>query len=165
MAFLGTRFIGALAAGVLGLLYSVFAAADEIPGELQAMLEKAEVFELLSVSPARLQEKTGDEFYFHGWKVLGRTRVKDPEERRKLVEAFRSGVEENQGIGAACFKPRHGIRVANRGKTADFVICFECYRVQVFVDDRGQNGLLVTRSPEPVFNGALREARLPLSEN
>lgn len=144
-------------------LFSSAAAAVGLPAELEAMLEKGERFELLSIRPARI-EKTDGAFHFHGWEVLGRTWVKDPALRKKLVAAFRTGVEENPGIGAACFRPRHGIRVVERGKTTDFIICFECYQVQVYADDRPQKSVLVTRSPEAMFNEALREARLPLAD-
>src|SRR5262249_20104969 len=116
------------------LIASASARADKFPEDLQAILEKAEQFELLSLSPERLKEKPADAF--HGWKVLGKTTVKDAEARKKLIVAFKKGVEANTGIAAACFNPRHGIRVTHDGKTTDFVVCFECFQVQVFVGDK-----------------------------
>ena len=101
---------------------------NKIPDDLQTMLEKAEQFELLSISPYPPKEKPADAF--HGWEVLGKTTVKDAEVRKKLVAAFKKGVEANAGITADCFSPRHGIRVTRDGKTADFVICFECRRLR-----------------------------------
>src|SRR5215470_6841582 len=112
------------------LMASGSASADKIPAKLLALLEKGEQFELLSLSPDRPKEKPKDAF--HGWEVLGRTTVKNAEARKTLVAAFNKGVEDNKGIVAACFNPRHGIRVTHDGKTADFVICFECYQVQAF---------------------------------
>jgi hypothetical protein len=135
---------------------------NKIPDELQAILEKAEQFELLSLSPDRPQEKPRDAF--HDWKILGKTTVKDAEARQKLVAAFKKGVEDNKGIAAACFNPRHGIRVTHDGKTSDFVICFECYQVQVFVGDKQEKGFLITDSPTSAFDGILKEANIPLAE-
>jgi hypothetical protein len=135
---------------------------NKIPDELRAILEKAEQFELLSLSPDRPQEQP--KVAFHGWKVLGKTTVKDAETRRKLVTAFKKGVAENNGIVAACFNPRHGIRVTADGKTVDFVICFECDQVQAFVGDKKEPGFLITDSPQAVFDGVLKEARVPLPE-
>jgi hypothetical protein len=143
---------------------SVSAAENDnrIPDDLRATLEKADQFELLSLSPDRPQEKPKDAF--HGWKILGKTTVKDAETRKKLIAAFKKGVEDNKGTAAACFNPRHGIRVTQDGKTADFVICFECFRVQVFVGDKSEKGFLITDSPTGAFDGVLKEAKVPLAE-
>src|SRR5262245_10421401 len=71
---------------------------NKIPAEARAILEKAEQIELLSIDPERPKEKPKDDF--HGWKVLGRTVVKDAEVRKKLLAAFQKGVEENKGEAA-----------------------------------------------------------------
>jgi hypothetical protein len=148
---------------LFGFLLPAAAAAVELPADLRETLEKGERFELLSIRPARVERAEGA-FNFHGWEVIGRTWVRDPALRKKIVAAFRAGVEENQGLGASCFRPRHGIRVTQKGRVTDFIVCFECYRTQVYVDDRPQKSVLVTRSPEGVFNESLKEAKLPLSD-
>ncbi len=144
-------------------LFSTAAGAVELPAELEEMLQKGERFELLSIRPTRIEKAQGAA-NFHGWEVIGRTWIRDAGLRKKLVAAFKAGVEENIGIGAACFRPRHGIRVQSRGRTTDFIICFECYQTQVYVDDRPQKSVLVTRTPETVFNESLKEVKLPLSD-
>ena len=135
---------------------------NKIPEDLRAILEKSEQFELLSLSPELLQEKPKDGF--HGWKVLGTTTVKDAETRQKLVVAFKKGVEENKGVAAACFQPRHGIRVTHDGKTVEFVICFECFHVRAFAGDKDRKGFFITNSPQAAFDGVLKEAKVPLPE-
>ena len=106
---------------------------SKIPERPRAALEKADQFELLSIDPDRQQEKPKDDF--HGWKVLGRTQIKDADTRKKLVAALQKGVGENDGTVANCFNPRHGIRATHEGKTMDFVICFECLQVQVYAEE------------------------------
>jgi hypothetical protein len=150
-----------LALSIAGPLTIAAEEPNKIPSDLQTALEKAEQFELLSISPDRLKEKPADAF--HGWKVLGKTTVKDAV-RQKLVTDFKKGVEANKGIVAACFNPRHGIRVTHGGKTADFVICFECYQVQAYVGDKPVGGFLITDLPQETFNIVLKEAKIPLSE-
>jgi hypothetical protein len=90
--------------------------------------------------------------------------VKVAEDRNRLATAFKKGVAENKGIVANCFNPRHGIRVTHDGKTVDFVICFECFQVQAFVDDKPVSGFLITDSPAAEFNGVLKDAKVPLAE-
>lgn len=145
------------------LLIPLAAIAGELPAPLQAALEKGGEFHLFSIRPARV-ETTPGALHFHGWEVIGRTSIRDEDQRKKLVAAFENGVKENQGIGAACFRPRHGIRISEPGKTTDFIICFECFQVQVVVDGLPQKAVLVTRTPEPAFNEALKRAKLPLSD-
>ena len=101
---------------------------------------------------------------FHGWKVLGKTTVKDAEVRKRLVAAFLQGVAENEGVSAGCFNPRHGIRMVHDGRTIDLVICFECYQVAAYVGDTRVPGCLITRSPQPTFGGVLKDAKVPLPE-
>src|SRR5262249_5043568 len=52
---------------------------------------------------------------FHGWKVIGKTKINDPDVRRRLIAALEKGVEENKGDSMKCFDPRHGIRVTRDG--------------------------------------------------
>jgi hypothetical protein len=131
---------------------------NHIPTGARETLEHADQFELLSLSPEHLREPA--KIDFHGFKVLGQIYIKDAAVRRKLVLAFERGVRENDGVIAACFNPRHGIHVVHNGKTADFVICFECRQVHAYGDDGGE--FLISDSPQPVFDGVLREAHVPL---
>ena len=126
------------------------------------VLEKAEQIELLSLNPERPQEKPKDGF--HGWKVLGKTTVKDADTRKKLIAAFKEGVAKNDGTAALCFNPRHGIRATHDGKTAEFVICFECLHGQTYLGDKQLKGFLTTSFPEKAFNKILTDAKVPLPE-
>jgi hypothetical protein len=135
---------------------------DKIPEPARTALQEAEQFELLSLDPRRRQEKPTS--HFHGWKVLGKTLIADGPTRKKLLLALNKGVKENEGMVAACFNPRHGIRVTHQGKTIDFVICFECFQVDMYVAEKKEKGFLTTGSPQPAFDEALRAANIPLAE-
>jgi hypothetical protein len=127
------------------------------------VLEKAENFELLSLEPERLEEVPKDSF--QGWKVLGKKTIDTSEIRKKIVDALEKGVVENQGgVTVKCFNPRHGIRVTHNGKTADFVICFQCLQVHVYMDGGAEQMFLVSSSPTETFNKVLKDAGVPLPE-
>jgi hypothetical protein len=135
---------------------------EGIPADARAILEKAARFELLSLDP-----KTHDEdptIGFHGWKVLGKAVVDDAAIAKKLVVALKQGAEESDGAAAGCFHPRHGIHVTHNGKSADFVICFECLSVNLYVTENAEDGFQITRSPQPVFDEVLKKAGVPLAE-
>ena len=161
-----------VAVSVLGLLafppFSQGQVQIKLAGVTREMLEKAEKFELISLDPSRSADKPKDTF--HGWKVLGRTVVKDAETRKQLVAALRKGIEENTRGGDAmtlanCFDPRHGVRVTDGDKSVELVICFRCYQIQVYVDGfRLQGGLMpTTKTQQAVFDQALQRARVPLA--
>lgn len=162
------RFALALALSCLPTLVASGADDNKIPADVQAALDKAESFELYSLDPSREpgepgkdEEKKDDTTKFQGWKVLGKTTVAK-EDRAKLVTALQDSVKENTGIVAACFIPRHGIRVKHDKKVFDIVICFQCFSANTFVDDQRSDGFLVTGTPQPAFDKVLKDAKVPL---
>jgi hypothetical protein len=139
---------------------------NRIPEVVDRLFEKAETFELYSLDPdfkfAREGKDAGGKDAFHGWKVLGKTEVKGEKERQRLADALRLGAEDNFGMVAACFIPRHGIRLKGGGKTVDVVICFQCLSAEVYVDDKRDKGFLTTGDPQPAFDTVLKAAGVPL---
>ena len=146
---------------VIGLSAQVTAQDNKIPDQAREILEKASQFELLSIGHGPSTKKPAEDF--RGWTVIGKTTVEDPDTRNRLVAALEKGVEENKGDSMKCFNPRHGIRVTHDGKTADFVICFECFQVMVYVAGEREQRFLITASPAPVFNQTLQHAKVPLA--
>ena len=148
---------------VIGLSAQVAGQDNKIPDQARAILEKARQFDLLSIGHDPSPKKPAEDF--HGWPVLGKTTIKDPNTRKQLVAALEKGVEENKGDVMKCFNPRHGIRVTHGGMTADFVICFECFQAEVFVAGEKERRFLITDSPAPVFNQTLQQANVPLTRD
>ena len=133
---------------------------NKVPDDVKAALDKADTFELYSLDPGKGEAvKDG----FHGWKVLGKTTVKDADTRKQIVAALAKGAEENDGRAAKCFEPRHGIRVIRDGKTTDLVICFACLQVRTYQGDKDGAGFLTTASPQATFDKMLKAADVPLA--
>jgi Protein of unknown function (DUF1559) len=132
----------------------------EIPAAAKAILDTAESLELLSLD--LLTPDDNPKGTFHGWKVLGKKAIDKAEVRKSLVLVFEKGVAEYKEMGKKCFLPRHGIRVKHAGKVADFVICFECNNVRVYVDGGVETEFLVSDSPAKTFNNILKDAGVKL---
>jgi hypothetical protein len=152
---------------LLGSHVVIHAAEDEadstkkytmLPPDAQAIFDKAELVELLSLDPDAEEEKPKEAF--HDWKVLGKCLVKNGEERKALRAAIYKGVTENNGA-AGCFHPRHGLRAVHAGKTVEMVICYECFWMQVYVGDNVQ-AVWTGNSPQRLLNRILRDAKVPL---
>lgn len=144
---------------------SACAPRNQLPPGTKAVLEAAESFELLSLDPIPIadQEPAADVNApappdFHGFKILGQATIEEPKQREALRYAFEQGVVEHDGSVAACFNPRHGLRATVNEKIHDFVICFECRQVEHYVDGAVTEQFLISNSPSPVFDQALRQA-------
>jgi hypothetical protein len=146
---------------VIGLSAQVAGQENKIPDQARAILENASQFELFSIGHAPSPKNPAEDF--HRWPVIGKTTIKDPDTRKRLIAALEKGVEENKGDVMKCFNPRHGIRVTHGGMTADFVICFECYQAVVYIASEKERRFLITDSPAPVFNQTLQRANIPLA--
>ena len=137
--------------------------------EVLAILESPDTFELVSVSPyahhpgRRLRGRRIQRYV-----QLGRTSI--PEADRSLVlAAIFDGVRQHSGIGANCFNPRHALHVVKDGAEVDFVICFECFQIEVYApdvedDERGYDVLFTNRAASDILNRILSEAGVPQPE-
>lgn len=127
-----------------------------MPGAAWDALTTADQLELYSLKPDDIAGNL-DRFT-----VLGKTTVSNSQQRVKLRDALQSGVRQSDGTMYRCFNPRHGIRVTKNGVVTDFVICFECGRVQVWRGDQRLAYFAVTKSPQPAFDAVLNAAGVPL---
>jgi hypothetical protein len=144
---------------VCALPSTVQGADNKLPEAALAVLSRATDFELLSLDPGSEERSPKDGF--HGYKVLGKTAVKDALVQKRLVKSFAKGMAGDIAP-AKCFNPRHGIRATRDGKTVELVICFECSQFDLY-DASGEEGkrLLVNQTPEPAFDKVLNDAGLP----
>jgi hypothetical protein len=120
--------------------------------------------EVLSLNPSlRHGYAVNSTNVFHGFSVLGSAKVSTAAEKKLLMSALASAVRENEGVAAACFNPRHGIRITKGDKVVDIVICFECASARCYGINDGM-GFLLTSSASPAFDAFLSRNNIPLAE-
>ena len=137
--------------------------------------EEVDQFVLYSIdgSDAPHDEALTDAELFHGWPVLGQTEVTSVATRNELMKALEIGVmytEEGRlgssgRIGAPSdgnFSPRCAIRVVKGEQITEYLICFECSHVHIYIDGQFVMDMSITESPRDVFDRALTKAGLPL---
>jgi hypothetical protein len=146
------------------------AQGNHLPDSVKSVLADAERFELMSIDP-ELPQYTQDASghwsaagtnapearkYFHGYRVLKTSVVSNPNTRKQLVTALDDAVERSNMMERdLCFNPHHAIRAVRAGKTADFVICFECQTVESYLDGSHAGSAAITRDPASMFDAAL----------
>lgn len=99
---------------------------------------------------------------FKGYPVLGKVEVTDPDKRKEITESLKKGLAKSDGKMAKCFWPRHAIRVVEKGRTIDYVICFECYQLETYKED-AKTVKPITKEPQQVLNRHLTDAGVPLA--
>lgn len=138
------------------------ATVNKLPPRASEALHNATTFELFSLEPGD-GENEPDSSNFHGWKILGSLKITDNDMRSRILNAFEAGIAENDGSVAACFDPRHGIRVTHQEEQHDFVICFRCHSGEWYTNDKMSEVFLLTDSPQPIFDRTLKEASVTLA--
>jgi hypothetical protein len=134
------------------------------PGKELRALDDADRFELFSLDPSmRGWPATPGQSLFNGYRVLGSTIVSDPQTRTEIGAALKAGIRDSNGDEAACFDPRHGIRVTHGATVTDFIVCFECLQVEVWRGGKKIAHLSITASTAPVFDQVLESSRVPLA--
>ena len=137
------------------------AADNDLPKEVREAFEKATEFELYSLDPAREIKKDDKVMLFHDWKVLGKTTLKG-DDAKQVRTAIDKGRKDSDGSVAACFIPRHGVRIVHDKKTFDVVICYQCLSATIYEGDKRIGSFLTTQSPASILNRVLENAKVPL---
>jgi hypothetical protein len=160
--------LGCLAA-VLGLVgcaslpeSTPAASENRLPESVCRILDGADRLELISLEPVQ-----GD---FYNWKVLGRTQVKHWKMRQKVVRGLYHDIQTSDGSAALCFIPRHAVRAFKKAsdtteERVDLVICYQCCQIRAY-DSKGElvASVLTAKSAEPILDGILKEAGVPLAK-
>jgi hypothetical protein len=134
------------------------------PPDIRRVLDAPDSFTLFSIEGEDDIKPEVTEQSFHGFNILGKTGIEDPQQRKSLVDALDEGISTVTHGPALCFAPRHGIRVVQGDTQLDLVICFECAQIYVL----NEKGLVIfgthtTEAPSVVFNQALSSAKVPLA--
>jgi hypothetical protein len=133
--------------------------AKQSIAKLTGELLKADTIEVFRLDPGRLSGKGKDaQHNFHDYAILGRTTAGTAEKRKQIATFLGKTFHWNSLRKAACFNPRHGVRGVVGKQTIDLVICFECWRVNVFVDDKPTYGFALTPPKNNLLEQLLREA-------
>ncbi len=139
---------------------------QSLPSDATTALRNGTSFELLSLDPGHERDVLVGEWegeVFHNQAVIGSTVIDDAAVRTELLDALDEGIAANDpNVAAACFWPRHGIRVMYEGEQHEFVICFKCLRVHYYIDDDVYSSFGVAKIPKPVFDKVLQDAGVPL---
>jgi hypothetical protein len=95
--------------------------------------------------------------------VLGKLKIEQSSDRKALLDALRDSIQLSDGLAAACFEPRHILRVMIDGKRRDYVICFACSQVSIWEEGKEIDGAPICPDQAKVFNRYLDDAGIPVA--
>ena len=101
----------------------------------------------------------------HGYPVLGKVEISDPEKRRAVVSAIKEAVRKKPEYGMNCFIPRHAVRSVKGGEEVVVLICFQCRNYEIYRDgepDRVGSGL-ISQEAKTLLNATLADAGVRLA--
>lgn len=124
-------------------------------------LDQAEEMEVYSLEP--LEKAKQGEDQLRGYKVLGKTKIRDAAARKQIVAMLEKGMENAQE-GAKCFDPRHAVSANYGGNPVDVLICFECGWMYNWVGADRSGRQEIDPVAMPLLDGILKDAGIPVAK-
>jgi hypothetical protein len=117
---------------------------------------------LYSLSPDWVWPPRGKQ-HFYSYEILGSVTLSNPADLTSLGNVIRDGVASyDDEEYTCCFKPRHGLRIRKANHCFDFVVCFECKKLIVYVDGKESEPILGVTGTSNVLNEILKANKVPL---
>lgn len=141
---------------------------NKLPDETVEALKSGVKFILFSLDPpitgeAEKENRKPEENH-HGFKILGSTELVNAETKTSAIVSLTDAVSNFGGTGAGCFIPRHSLRViTSKGEIYDFVTCFECSQIEVYLGEKRIGGAGISGSQERL-DEILTAAKIPLAK-
>jgi hypothetical protein len=140
---------------------------EEMPDPFGSPAPKSGESDKKSPEPKEPKRKVSPEQEFHGYPILGQTKVALTDQLKTVISTIDESGRHWTGGVAACFNPRHGIRVIKNGESHDLLICYECFSAILFRGSK-QTGVIhfatdPRLTPRPAYlNGALIRANVKM---
>jgi hypothetical protein len=135
---------------------------NELPARVLAVLEKADSVELYSLNgPA--QEK-GDSF--QGWKVLGKTVIKDEKVRTALLDQVRTSLPRSPGwtkVRLLNWSPWYGLRVKRGDQSVDLLLNCRWGWLTAHTGKERVGKYAITDKAKGALDRLLKEAKVPVA--
>ncbi len=166
---------------ILGLWLLILAGCDS--SGISRDVPPPEEMELISIDPhpkdpiysPEKQKALDPEKYFRvddylACPILGRVKIEEEATRKEIMNLIQTGFNRTVKDRPKCFYPRHVVRVKNKGATADFVICLQCFATNIqdgdakyFGIDRRQGGFDLSPDEAARLSAPLVQAGIPIA--
>ena len=131
-----------------------------IAKRINADLNQIEAIAILSIGHTLESANIANIGFIGRYPILAEASVDNREEIDLLAISLTEGIRNAPAIYMLCFTPRHAIRYTLNGRTTEFLICFECFKVQI-IENGESTEFKVTRVPETIWDRVFAKYNLP----
>jgi len=104
-------------------------------GEFLQNADRIQIYSIASTGPSQYPKEPPTKHEIHGFKIYGMTEIDDQSEINSVWSDVHHRIESTHATSYTyCFWPRHAIRAFRREDSRDYLICFECNQLYVFID-------------------------------
>jgi hypothetical protein len=94
---------------------------------------------------------------FHGWRVLKKAAMSNPEEVDHLSTTLVREITAGNVATTCNYRPHRAVRLADMNQSVDFILSYDCGLVDIFVNGRAQGRFLFASTCKPILEAALAE--------
>jgi hypothetical protein len=98
--------------------------------------------------------KSSDTEKFRGFSIAGKTEIKEKSFQDFLKRSFIRSLSDRK---VKCFKPEHGIRIADGNKELDIVLSFECSSFRSYFEGE-EKEYSITEDAKILFSTVIKKA-------
>jgi hypothetical protein len=136
--------------------------AERISAEISAANEVV-IYSLEPGNAAKREDKGACVgLCYYGWAVLGQTRISLRSLPVRQIKSWLDKPESDEQ--SLCFEPRHGVRIVTATSVIDFVVCFECDAVEIYVDAKASGHALSPSNVQVDWDRLLSKAGVRLAQ-
>ncbi|MEY2488331.1 MAG: hypothetical protein QOC70_273 [Verrucomicrobiota bacterium] len=133
------------------------AVSNSIPEMAMRALEYTPQITLYALNPTPDAGDVANPGVLHRFRIIGQTTLSSTEVRQRLVRTLQQDISRSEEGYDMCFFPRHAISARNEDTSYDFLICFECKRVEIFANKMriATTGFVASEEPyDEIFRSA-----------
>lgn len=127
---------------------------DELPPGAFEVISSATDFQIHALHPSP-HSAAADGYAtspkFHDFAIIASATVTAKRTRTAVMQSIFGGLETNNGQSAMCFNPRHAVHIEAGDREVDFVICYECLSMRIYVDGV-KHSRLTSQAPLTTIN-------------
>ena len=114
---------------VLALPFSVASAQEKV-----LLKDMIELDSVKNIFVHRLTGNAADPPHLHGYGFVDTAEVKDTDLIRDIISELQYELNRTRSGYAMCFAPRHAVSIEVAEKRVDFLLCYQCKNVGVYID-------------------------------
>lgn len=132
--------------------------------EVELILQLPEKATIYSLEPRYIERILTGEELFDNYKVLGKSELTSEEMAVAIHEVEKFAQESDQSLKSVCFSPVIGLQVKSGNKYVDFLISFDCTRMQIHSNTKVKFKEIIINAKPDELNKILEKYNMPFKK-